>query len=649
MLLDFSKPWTLVLRSTDRRKHDAETYAADELAALIERMTGIAPCVSDSLPETRFFVLDAGSSPRSPGGRGHGSRFSWRAAEDRVELWGEDGHALLRSVYDFLRALGARWVAPGPEGERLVRGRCLELASTSGASAEDSTAAVLALGHDVYLEHWREELVWAARAGYASVIVRLTRDPLALEAARYDHYLSIKDELASFAERLGLDIELAGDLPWESLAGNHPEARVFHFWPEELPGGEWRSSGPRPPLPPLSERIAASRRRAELLARIRPEAGASVFISPEDELPGDGIGAVHASRITDLELLWAPRARSWGRALGDAECRMNTRVLESFAAASAYWKKAGGGRITVVERWEDGLLFGGAVPPLGAVLSADIAAYRAAGAEAVGALRAGCRRTEAPRPTSYLVPLLCAQPSSAEAGALIADWAAVTYGAAASAMLDYQRELECAWSVGLDLEEGETGIRDSGSGLDLARRPPADWGDPWKSEASRLEAKRARCEELFDHLRNAEKALAAARDALGDESGAYAAVCAEQNEYAVSGTLLELMCARLSACHELAAGDERAAADIANLALSISGALKAAFRRCCDKQTRAESVFLVRALFDLGLRSLRRAAARSGLRKLLEVWIQTLIIKASAARIRRFKAVKKPSIPVEGS
>jgi hypothetical protein len=415
MLLDFTMPWTIVLRSADRQTHNAVTYATDELAAIIERMTGFAPRVSDSLPETRFFVLDAGSSPRSPGGRGRGSRFSWRAAEDRVELWGEDGPALLRSVYDFFRWIGARWVAPGPEGERLILGQILELSFPYGASAENPAAAVLALGHDVYLEQWREELLWAARNGYASIIVRLTRDPLALEAARYDHYLSIKDELAAFAERLGLDIELAGDLPWESLAENHPEARVFHFWPEELPGGGWRSSGPRPPLPPLSERIAASRRLAELLARIRPEARASVFISPEDELPGDGIGAVHASRITDLELLWAPRARSWGRALGDAESRINSGVLESFAAAAAYWKKEGGGRITVVERWEDGLLFGGALPPLSAVLSADIDAYRASGAEAVGVLRAGCRRPESPRPNAYIVPILAAYPTSTEA------------------------------------------------------------------------------------------------------------------------------------------------------------------------------------------------------------------------------------------
>jgi hypothetical protein len=638
MVLDVSKSWSIVQRSACQRDDCPEAYAADELAAVIGRMTGAAPLRSDSLPQTRFFVLDAGASPRSPGGRRRGARFSWRAAEDRVEIWGEDGPALVQSVYDFMRALGVRWVAPGARGERLLRARRLELARTSGASSENPAAAVLVLGHSAYLERWEEELAWAARAGYSSVIVRLTRDPLALEAAPYDYYLSIKQELSAFALRAGLDIELAGNLPWESLAENHPEARVFHFWPEELPGGGWRSSGPRSAPPPLAERLSVACKLAEKLSRVRPDAAASILIKPGDDALEDAIGASGCEQISNLELLWAPRSRTWARALGDAESRINAAALESFAGAASFWKKAGGGRIAVVERWEDGLLFTGAVPPLSAVLSADIAAYRAAGAEAVGVLRAGCRRSEAPRPNAYLVPVLTAQPPSTEAGAVIADWAAASYGAAASAMLDYWRGIEKAWAVGLDIEEGETGIRDSGFGLDLARRAPADWGDPWKADAARLASRRARCEELFDHLRAAEKALEKARETTADNGEASAAVCAERNEYAVSGTLLELMCARLSAYHELTAGDERAAADIANLALSISGALKTKLKRCPDKKNRAESIFLVRSFYDLGLRSLRRASARSGLRRMIDAWAQAAIIALSAARIRRVKA-----------
>ncbi len=690
MLLDFTAPWGIIARNDPPLPGGPEEYAAYELSSLLGRMTGSAPLRSDASRLSRFFVLDSGSPSRVLGGRRRGPRWSWRASEDRVELWGEDGGALLAAVYAFLRALGAEWVAPGSAGERLPRGARLGLSAAEGASPKDGPALCLALAHGAFLEDWEAQLAWAARSGYSSVCIHTSRESLALEAAPYALYDSIKPELAAFARKAGLGIELAGEIPWPvppdvpatlggsteeraeetaaRLAQAHPEVSVFHAWPESLPGGGWRGAPARAEAPSAAIRLEEARLLSEALARARPGAALSFLARPED---GDASATAAAilgaggGLPPGLELLWAPRRRSYARPLSDAACRANASVLESFERTAEAWKKAGGGRIAIIERWEDGLLFGGAVPPLTAVIEGDLAAYRTAGADAICLLRGGCRLPAAPRPNAFAMPRLAGYRdgpvgagSAPGSGAVLADWVRAAYGGAAEPMLDYWRELEKAWAISLDIEEGDCEPRDSGEGIGIAREAPADWGDPRASGAARLAARRDRCEELFDHLRAAEKALSEARAAaspagapgLGADSAggadsaasadgadriAAAAVAAESDEYAVSGTRLELECARLSAYYELAAGDERAAADIANLALSVSSAYKAALGRSPDRRSRRESVFLAEALVDLGLRSIRRLNARSGLRRTLELRFRSAAISLSAAGLRK--------------
>lgn len=668
MLLDFSSPWGIIARRDASVSEGPEEYAEAELAAILGRMTGVAPQRADTSRLSRIIVLDAGSRPPEAGGRRRGPIWSWRASEDRVELWGENGRALLASVYAFLRALGARWVAPGGAGEVVPRGTRLTLACPEGASRADAPAACLALGHGAFLEDWEAQLAWAARSGYSSILVCTTREGMALEAAPYGLYASIKPAFAAFARKVGLDIELAGEIPWSlpeapfpdipaetrareiatRLAADHPEVSVFHAWPEFLPGGGWRGASGRERGASAGTRLAHARLIAEALSRERPGAAISFLARPED---GDAEAAIAraADLPPNLELFWAPRRRSWARALSEDGGRLNSAALEIFARCAAAWKQAGGGRVGVIERWEDGLLFGGAVPPLSKVIEGDIAAYRASGVEALFLLRGGCRLSAAIRPNATLMPRLAGawgdrattkrdDEPSLDAAAALSDWATAAYGAASEPMLGYWRELEKAWTIALDIEEGDTEQRDSGEGIDALRHPPSDWGDPRVSDARRLAARRERCEELFDHLRRAESFLEAARDAARSAEPSCvsrAAVLAESDDYAVSGTRLELECARLSVYHELAAGDAAAAADIANLALSVSAALKSALGRCADRRARRESRFLVRALVDLELRSIRRMNARSGVRRTLELWLGAASLALSASRVRR--------------
>lgn len=697
MELDFSQQWWIV---SGEALAGSAAFAADELCSVIGRMDGCAaPLMGDESRGERIIVLDAGRGGESdrPGGRSRGLRYSWRAATDRVELYGEDSAALLACAYDFLGALGARWVEPGLEGERLPAGPRLELSIAGRGSASDALPATLILGHGCFLERWEDYLLWAARSGYSSVFVHTTPDDPALGAAPETLYEALREGIADCAARLGLCLELGGHclsslLPrklfeaepelfrekdgarapdanfcpsnerslalvaeaFAARAAAHPEIRVFHAWPDDLPGGGWCSCSSCAALGAAAQSLRVMKALSAALAKARPDASLS-FLAYHDTERVAEVLASGAELPANLELLWAPRLRSWGKPLGDAESSLNRDSLAAFKKDAAAWRAAGGGRVSVFEYYEDALLFKVAVPPLLATMSGDLAAYRdcvaaagvAAAADAVGILCTGGRLPLAPRPNLALFPRLAALPkrelassdsAAAAAAALMADWAGATYGESSEPMQDYWRELEAAWAIDLDLEDGDTAIYMPASTASYASDPPADWGDPWKASALRLGYRRGRCETLFDHLRAAETSLSSARELaaarrIAEPRGGDSAVEREAAEYAISDAIVELDCARLAVYHEFASGDHAAAADIANLALSAAGAARKACARLPDPRGRRESAFLVRLFYELKLRSIRRANARSAVRRLFDLWSTSARLAIPASRL----------------
>jgi hypothetical protein len=653
MELDFSEEWRVLHASAPGSESAPSAFAAAELAAVLGRM-GCRPPVPGGEGDTeRIIVLHAGS--RKTEGR---RSYSWRASADRVEIYGADGASLLAAVYDFLGALGARWPAPGAEGERLPAGPSLRLGADEGSSNREALPAALALGHGAFLERYEDYLAWAARAGYSSILIRVTRNDLALEGAPERLYESLRAGIAKLARRLGLSLELGGEeLGAASLGGirdraaeafaeyavAHPEISVFQLWPEEPWGGGARAPARRRSPAPI--RLEAARELAAALERARPDASLSMLADEEDgALPG----AILEARTLppNLGLLWAPRHRSWGAALGARSSPLNAASLALFRESARAWRRLGGGRVAVLERYEDAFLFKGAAPPFGALIEEDLAAYRdsteGGGADAIGLLCGGGRLPLGFRPNPALLPALAADPRiKAEAAA--DEWAKAAYGAAEAPMREYWSELAAAWAIDLDLVEGEAEVHAPESLALASSDPPADWGDPWKAGVERLAAKRERCEELFDHLRRAEMSLAGARDAsfstsasdAASASAAARAVKAESDEYAISGSILELNCARLSSYHELAAGDAPAAADIANLALSASAALRKALSLCPDPRARRETRLAVSLFYELRLRELRRFNARSAVRRLLDLWSSRTRIAVSARRASR--------------
>ncbi len=676
MELDFSREWHIV---------GGEAFAAKELADALGRMGCRVPASGDENDLDHLIVLDEDTGYRvaGRGGRRVLPRFSWRASSDRVEVFGEDSCALLRGIYDFLGALGMRWVEPGNSGERLPRGPMLNLTETSRSSGKSGIPATLILGHGVFLKDWEDRLPWAARAGYSSIFIHTTPDAFALGAAPDRLYEALRPSIGNLALRLGLTLELGGHglssllprslfqedpglfrekdgerIPDRNLCPSsekalslvsktfaawavaHPEVSVFHVWPDDLPEGGWCSCPSCAQLSPSAQSLTVSRALAAVLTGVRPDA-AVTFLAYHDTADLASCLAGGAGLPSNLELLWAPRRRSWGSAIGDEGNTLNAASLAAFRSTAAAWRAAGGGRVAVFEYWEDAMLFKGAVPPLMAVIEGDMAAY-GGGADSVGILCTGGRLPLGPRPNVALLPRFAASCRDTGTSAplprapeLLADWALAAYGPAAEPMLGYWSELEAAWAVDLDLEEGETGVHMPDGFSRFASDPPADWGDPWMAGLDRLALKRGRCEELFDHLRAAESKLAeAVWLATVSASNDGRAVLGEASEYVISGAVLELNCARLAAYHELSAGDPRAAADVANLALSASSAVRIALSRLGDRRARREVGFLVALFYDLRLRAIRRANARSSLRRLIDLWFTNARIALAAKTLR---------------
>lgn len=686
MELDFGPPWRIVPARPafppgspfpdPALAEEPEDFAAAELAAVLGRMTGRAPTAGDGTEDERVLILHAGAGGGSRSTKAPSS-YSWRAASGRVEIYGEDGPGLVRGVYDFLDALGARWIEPGPQGERLPSGQLLPLAAASRRSPEGRPATTLILGHGAFLERWEDYLAWAARAGYASVFIHTTRAALAIAAAPESLYESLRGGIAALARKLGLGLELGGHLlptfvPRAlfkgqpglfrqageggerrpdgnfcasnaralELAGRglaefaraHAEVSVFHAWPEDLPGGGWCSCPDCAARPPAAQSLAAARALAAALAEARPGALLSFLAYHDTE---DLSGLELAGLPPNLELLWAPRRRCWAHGLDEGDCALDAASSVAYRAAAAAWRAAGGGPVAVFEYWEDAILFKGAVPPLPRTMAGDLAVY--ADADAVGVLLAGGRLPLAPRPNQWLLPRLA---GGADAAAAMADWIGAAYGPAAAPLSRYWEALDSAWAIDLDLEPGDTRTDPpAGAGLD-PDDPPTDWGDPWPSTPERLAGRVERCDELFDRLREAEDALTEALELAGDGEAAWAgAVRAESLEYAIAGNLLELDCARLAAYSERAAGQAKAASDIALLARSPYAALSKALSALPDRRSRREIRLLLHAAYGIRLGAIRREARRDPLAKALgraaalaELGLRALPLRGTWAR-----------------
>jgi hypothetical protein len=685
-------------------------FAAAELASALGRVL-VSPVQAGRGDEGEgcgILILDAGMGDAAENAEPNGD-FAWRASPERVELHGASPVGLLAAVYDFLGSAGFSWVSPGPKGERVPAELELARASSRRKAAPDGVpiGATMILGHGSYLERAEDYLLFAARNGYRGVFFHTTPEAIAFGAAPIARYDALRPRLLPLIASLGLEIQLGGHglsslLPrrlfrrepdlfrmaggerskdrnfcasnprsLEIVADNftafvraHPEVSVFHFWPDDLPGGGWCSCPACSSLSPADQSLAAARALAKVLERERPGARLSflAYHDTEDSLEGKvakvGVAKVGTkSEATEadplppnLELLWAPRKRSWASGYGDPKSALNSISRGRYEAAARAFATnshvaAGSREIArrgpaIFEYWEDAILFKASVPPLSRTMSADLAYYAGLGPterpSSIGILLTGPGLPLAPRPNLWLFPRLLAVacggdvatggaaarggrggdasselPMETVRAEALKAWIRSAYGPAAEAMGAYWEALEAAWMIDLDLESGDTDIFMPEPMTKAPFQNPADWGDPRKASPERLSAKRARSEELFGRLREAEAALSRAEEKTASAPGQAAskfavAVKDEAASYALASAILELDSARVSAYDEAAHGSDEAAADIALIARSILGGLYRAARAMPDRRGRRNLRFLMFLDYDLRLRSMAR-------------------------------------------
>ena len=193
---DVSKEWVVLLPpglpGVEKAAGDLARYIG-LLAALAENRHsagGNSPAVpvidaSGPVPSDDAPIIALNSEGFGPEQNG----FTWRAGQDRVEIFGESGRGLCNGIYSFLAALGISWPAPGEEklpsrAAKTPSGFPLSTNSAyepSGGEGKDPAAApwrryVPAGGGTIkrILKKSEAFAAWAARQRYDALIFPLT-------------------------------------------------------------------------------------------------------------------------------------------------------------------------------------------------------------------------------------------------------------------------------------------------------------------------------------------------------------------------------------------------------------------------------------------------------------------------------------------
>jgi hypothetical protein len=342
-VFDVSQPWMILLPPDV----PAARACGDELSRAIEllrRRAGLSlppPPREDARGAapgegTPLVLLNA-----EPGGEGRNG-FSWRLGEGRLEVHGASGRGLCNGVFDFLAALGFRWPRPGeeeapagppagppspeagnPGAARYVpaKDRAHRPSDRGAAGRRRLLFLEAPLGRDP------EALAaWAARNGIDALVFPL-EDRLPWEKRVFGGYRRFREALRSGAERYAIALESGGwDLSlllprryfWrnrelfrmeggrrdrrynfcatnhetigviqkeaERIFREHPEAEVFHLWPDRGHEQQWCACPSCRAFSPAEQNRMAVNAAADVLAKINPRALISYYENSEEQI-----------------------------------------------------------------------------------------------------------------------------------------------------------------------------------------------------------------------------------------------------------------------------------------------------------------------------------------------------------------------------
>ena len=474
--IDFSSPWSIACAS----EHPTALLAVSELQGALERLTG-SQFPAGAVPGAAGPVLSLGHQSLDS------DSFTWSARPERIDLYGDSPRGLLYAVYSLLEALGFRWIAPGPSGERFAPGTSFNLPTGRQVECPALPGRCLILGHQAFLKDVEDWTVWAARNRLNTLFIHVIDEPLTLGAAPLSRWRAMRAKALPLARERGMTIELGGHglaalLPrrlfrqmpeaFRFHAGKrrpdhnfcpsspaalqvirenaaayfraYPEADVYHLWPDDIVGGGWCECASCRGYSASEQALLATNAVAEALETVHP--GAQIaFLAYHDT---EAVPARVQPR-RNVCVLWAPRMRCYAHPVTDPSCLVNTpRYTGTFSAQVDHFRQAAARPARVFEYYLDAVLFKSVLPPLSRVLQADLAFYQQAGAHTVQALMTGDAPWPAAQLNAWLFARLAWNPAQ-DPAALVGEYCAAAFGACSDELSAYYAALEQAFALAL--------------------------------------------------------------------------------------------------------------------------------------------------------------------------------------------------------
>jgi hypothetical protein len=338
---DVSKEWVILIppQSTAGRRCGEELSGAMDLLRKQARVSMPSPKTEDASrsgpPDSAPIIL----LNAEPGGE-KSNGFSWRLGRDRLEVYGPSERGLCNGIFDFLSALGMRWLRPdeaqGRDGASVIlpptdRVRPWEYPLREAKGYRPANAGVagrrrLFLDRALSPKQREAWILWAARNRIDGAVFPLG-DGTGPFAGLTGNKKRCRDSQVSLAESYALILEEGGwDLPLlvprrhfhrnpelfrmeqgkrvkginfcatnpdtlalirheaERLFRERPDTEVFHLWPERGHEGIWCACPSCRAFSPEEQNRIAVNCAADVIAELNPAARVSYYENTGEQI-----------------------------------------------------------------------------------------------------------------------------------------------------------------------------------------------------------------------------------------------------------------------------------------------------------------------------------------------------------------------------
>ena len=444
--IDFGRDWVI---GAEVAGDVVMATAVSELQQTLARVIGrFLPIITSVSTQNAITLTNLGTGDEG---------FSWEASAAQIAIQGESSQGVLHGVYALLEMLGCAWLAPGGLWTVLPTGQQFDVPA-QGADSPVFAGRCLIIGHHAFMKDVTSWIVWAARNYYNTIFLHTAPDDFGggsvpewfwdvhrEEAIRLIRARGMRLEVGghglpsllprklfkqmpeAFREENGRRIKKHNFCPSNEAGMNivrqnarayfaqRPNYDVYHIWADDIPGGGWCSCAQCAGYSTSDQLLLATNALAEVLAEQNSRAEISFIAYLDTEAT-----PIQIKPRQNVSLLWAPRTRNYGRAIGDQDDPVNWPYYnETLAAQIDYF--AGAGETAVFEYYSDAILFKSVLPVLPNVMQQDLIAYRDLGVETMQTLMTGTRPWVTAQLANWLFGRLTWQPEQ-DANELVAQF-----------------------------------------------------------------------------------------------------------------------------------------------------------------------------------------------------------------------------------